>query len=105
MTYQPRNRRLCVPPVKAFTVDGVDWYVDDAEEHGGRLVPNSWGREGSEIRIVTNGVGRYTLCDSRGRFLKRAQAYRGEYKRRVLSFPSKIKAALAQVRRGIETCE
>lgn len=105
MTYRPRNRRLCLPPVVGFTVDGIDWYVDDAEEHRGEVVPFAWGREGSAVRVVTYGVSRFTLCDDRGRFLKRRECYRGEGKRRVQSFPSRLEAAAAQVRRGIESCE
>ena len=103
MTYQPRNRRLCMPPVVAFEIHGATFYVDDADERDGDIVPHAWGREGGVVRVVTY-YGRFTLCDDRGRFLKRP-AYRGESKRRVRTFRSAIIAAEHAVLYAVESCE
>lgn len=103
MTFQPRNRRLCVPAREAFTIDGTVWYVDDAEEVRGEVVPFSWGREACPVRVTTCQRG-FTLVDDRGRFLKVEQARRGEYRRRVRKFRTAEQAAWYAVRHNVETC-
>jgi len=103
MAYQPRNRRLCVPAREWTTINGTVWYVDDAEEVRGEIVPLSWGREDCPVRVTTCQRG-FTLVDDRGRFLKFEQARRGEYRRRVRTFRTFEEAALYAVRHNVETC-
>jgi hypothetical protein len=102
MAYQPRNRN--VRSQQAFSVgpDEVPFYVDDIDSRGG---PIAWGREGNPIRVVTYYGGRFTLCDDRGRYLKRERAQRGEYRRRVRTFGTAPAAALFAVENAVESCE
>lgn len=102
MTYQPSNRRLCIPPVIAFEIDGIPFYIDDANHDG---TPSQWGREGSIIKVTAYYHGRFTLVDDRGRFLKHPTPPRNRYTRRVRSFRSPEIAAAFAIANAVESCE
>ena len=102
-TYLARNRRLCMPPILWTTVEGVEFYADDADERDGKIVPFSWGCIGREVRVMTH-LKRFTLCDDRGRFLKWEHRHLGESKRRVRTFRSMEDAAKHLLRFKVMDC-
>lgn len=104
--YQPSNRRLCQPGDVAFVIGAaVPFCVDDAREQGETIVPIAWGREGSDVRVVSYYNGKFTLCDARGAFLKEVTCRRGEGKRRVKLFTRPEQAALFAVEHNVEECK
>lgn len=102
--YRASNRRLCMPPIKWSQVDGHDIYADDAVEGERGVEPFAWGLIGFPVRIVRLGISRYTLCDTRGRFLRYAECRAGEGKRRVRTFATLAAAARYLVRAKVEEC-
>ncbi|SOC26138.1 hypothetical protein [Thalassospira xiamenensis] len=104
--FQPSNRRLCHLDQLAFTVgkDNVPFFVNDALEIDGQVVAVEWGREGSEIRVVTHR-GRFVLTDGHGRTLRQERYRAGEGKRRVKTFATAIKAAEYAVEHKLENCQ
>ena len=89
--FRPSNRNIeILIPMETKGETKFAWFVSDWDSH---RTPFEWGCAETDLQIVTHHTGRFTICNTRGAYIKWAPR-QGHYKGRDRTFATAELAAL-----------